>query len=77
MESLIFSLNSTMPLFFLMLLGYLLHRAGVSAYTAACAFACTCVFGKQSLPPGLCHPQKLPQQVCSPSGVSLKPKERE
>ena len=28
MESLIFSLNSTMPLFFLMLLGYLLHRAG-------------------------------------------------
>ena len=26
LESLIFSLNSTMPLFFLMLLGYLLHR---------------------------------------------------
>lgn len=28
MESLIFSLNSTMPLFFVMLLGYLLHRKG-------------------------------------------------
>ena len=26
LESLIFSLNSTMPLFFIMLLGYLLHR---------------------------------------------------
>ena len=26
LESLLFSLNSTMPLFFLMLLGYLLHR---------------------------------------------------
>ena len=26
LDSLIFSLNSTMPLFFLMLLGYLLHR---------------------------------------------------
>lgn len=57
--------------------GKSLRHSGVSAYTAACAFACTCVFGKQSLPPGLCHPQKLPQQVCSPSGVSLKPKERE
>ena len=32
------------------------HRAGVSAYTATCVLACTCVFGKQSLPPGLCHP---------------------
>ena len=28
MESLIFSLNSTMPLFFIMVLGYLLHRCG-------------------------------------------------
>ncbi len=28
MESLIFSLNSTMPLFFVMLLGYILHRTG-------------------------------------------------
>ena len=28
LESLIFSLNSTMPLFFLMLLGYVLHRTG-------------------------------------------------
>lgn len=28
MESLLFSLNSTMPLFFVMLLGYLLHRSG-------------------------------------------------
>ena len=28
MESLIFSLNSTMPLFFIMILGYVLHRTG-------------------------------------------------
>ena len=38
---------------------------------------CTCVFGKQSLPPGLCHPRKLRKQVPSPSGVSLIPKARE
>ena len=30
------------------------HRAGVSPYTSACAFAETCVFGKQSLGPLHC-----------------------
>ena len=30
------------------------HRAGVSAYTSALAFANTCVFAKQSLGPILC-----------------------
>ena len=30
------------------------HRAGVSPYTSFCNFARTCVFGKQSLEPGLC-----------------------
>ena len=36
------------------------HRAGVSPYTSPCGFARTCVFSKQSLPPGLCdpHPQR-------------------
>ena len=28
LENLLFSLNSTLPLFFLMLLGYVLHRTG-------------------------------------------------
>ena len=35
------------------------HWAGVTAYTAPCGFARCCVFGKQSLPPGLCHPLEL------------------
>ena len=30
------------------------HRAGVSTYTSALAFADTCVFAKQSLEPILC-----------------------
>jgi hypothetical protein len=30
------------------------HWAGVSPYTSACAFAETCVFGKQSLEPAPC-----------------------
>ena len=34
-------------------------------------------FGKQSLPPGLCHPHTLPEHVRSPAGVSLMPKARE
>ena len=36
------------------------HRAGVSPYTSPYGFARTCVFSKQSLPPGLCdpHPQR-------------------
>ena len=32
------------------------HWAGVSPYTSACAFAETCVFGKQSLEPFHCGP---------------------
>ena len=32
------------------------HRAGVSPYTSSCDFAETCVFSKQSPPPGLCPP---------------------
>src|ERR1017187_5064115 len=32
------------------------HRAGVRPYTSSCEFAEPCVFVKQSLPPGLCHP---------------------
>ena len=35
------------------------HRAGVRPYTSSCDFAEPCVFGKQSLPPGLCHPHAL------------------
>ena len=36
------------------------HRAGVSPYTSPCGFARTCVFSKQSLPPGLCGPPPQP-----------------
>ena len=35
------------------------HWAGVSPYTSACAFAETCVFGKQSLEPVSCNPLTL------------------
>ena len=35
------------------------HWAGVSPYTSACAFAETCVFGKQSLEPVSCDPLTL------------------
>ena len=35
------------------------HRAGVRPYTSSCDFAEPCVFDKQSLPPGLCHPPIL------------------
>ncbi|CAN0377260.1 unnamed protein product, partial [Ectocarpus fasciculatus] len=35
------------------------HRAGVRPYTSSCDFAEPCVFDKQSLPPGLCHPHPL------------------
>jgi hypothetical protein len=31
------------------------HRAGVRPYTSSYDFAESCVFGKQSLPPSLCH----------------------
>ena len=35
------------------------HRAGVTPYTSTFVFAECCVFIKQSLPPGLCHPTAL------------------
>jgi hypothetical protein len=44
------------------------HWAGVSPYTSACAFAETCVFGKQSIEPFHCDPL---------SGASLLPKLRD
>jgi hypothetical protein len=43
------------------------HWAGVSPYTSACAFAETCVFGKQSIEPFHCDPL---------SGAPLLPKLR-
>ena len=36
------------------------HWAGVSLYTSAFALSQTCVFGKQSLEPLYCDPQRLP-----------------
>ena len=48
------------------------HRAGVSPYTSACAFAETCVFGKQSLGLFLCGPLG----PCDPTGAPLLPKLR-
>ena len=35
------------------------HRAGVRPYTSSYEFADSCVFVKQSLPPGLCHLRKV------------------
>ena len=35
------------------------HRAGVRPYTSPCGFAESCVFAKQSLPPGHCDPSEL------------------
>ena len=35
------------------------HRAGVRPYTSPCGLAESCVFAKQSLPPGHCDPQTL------------------
>src|SRR5690606_26061826 len=37
------------------------HRAGVRPYTSPYGFAEPCVFNKQSLPPGLCHPNLVAQ----------------
>ena len=52
------------------------HWAGVTAYTAPYGFARCCVFGKQSLPPGLCHPHQLGTRGPSPARVLLLPKLR-
>ena len=47
------------------------HRAGVRPYTSYCYFAEPCVFDKQSLPPGLCHPD-----ILAYNRVTLLPKLR-
>src|SRR5690606_2214501 len=47
------------------------HRAGVRPYTSSCDFAEPCVFDKQSLPPGLCHPHSVAR-----AKVTLLPKLR-
>ena len=44
------------------------HRAGVRPYTSSCDFAESCVFDKQSLPPGHCDLLRLWEQVPSPNG---------
>src|SRR6202000_3277165 len=45
-------------------------------YTASYDFARTCVFSKQSLPPGICDPHQLTKLVRSPAGAPLLPKLR-
>src|SRR4051794_40831036 len=52
------------------------HRAGVSPYTSSCDFARTCVFSKQSLPPGLCGPTPLTRTGVSRDRAPLLPKLR-
>jgi hypothetical protein len=52
------------------------HRAGVTPYTAPYGLAGSCVFGKQSLGPGLCGPPELPPQGCAPQRAPLLPKLR-
>ena len=52
------------------------HRAGVRPYTSSCDFAESCVFSKQSLPPGLCNLRQLEEQVLSPAKAHLLPKLR-
>jgi hypothetical protein len=47
------------------------HRAGVRPYTSSCDFAEPCVFGKQSLPPGMC-----PSIPLARNGGPLLPKLR-
>ena len=42
LENILFSMNSTMPLFFIMLLGYVLHRTGFlsDAFVAGATSSC-------------------------------------
>src|SRR5262249_20580345 len=47
------------------------HRAGVRPYTSSLDFAEPCVFGKQSLPPGMC-----PSKSLARDGGPLVPKLR-
>jgi hypothetical protein len=51
------------------------HRTGVGPYTSACAFAETCVFGKQSLRPFLCGPQRLVTPPLLETGDGAPPPE--
>ena len=52
------------------------HRAGVRPYTSSCDFAESCVFSKQSLPPGFCNPPQLQTRSPSPKRAHLLPKLR-
>ena len=53
------------------------HRAGVTPYMSAYAFAGSCVFVKQSLGPFLCGPLKLTSaRLDHPTGAPLLPKLR-
>src|SRR5437764_8677048 len=52
------------------------HWAGVSPYTSACAFAETCVFGKQSVGPLSCHPESLRRRAPTTPEAMLLPKLR-
>ena len=52
------------------------HRAGVSPYTSSYDFARTCVFGKQSFPPGLCAPHRHHTARVQTAQVPLIPKLR-
>jgi hypothetical protein len=52
------------------------HRAGVSPYTSYCNFARTCVFGKQSLEPGLCGLPALRRKTPTRQRAPLLPKLR-
>ncbi len=52
------------------------HRAGVTPYTSAYAFAECCVFSKQSQPPGHCNPRPLRPQGLHVLGAYLLPKLR-
>jgi hypothetical protein len=52
------------------------HWAGVSPYTSACAFAETCVFGKQSLEPISCSLLTLPLLPGLATKAPLLPKVR-
>ena len=47
------------------------HRAGVRPYTSACAFAESCVFSKQSLPPLCCNHLELQPRRPSPRWHTL------
>ena len=52
------------------------HRAGVRRYTSSLDFAAPCVFSKQSLPPFICDPTRLREQVPTPGQAHLLPKLR-